>query len=297
MWGKWRGVGGAELSAPLYRIAAIGDIEAGKAVGKERRLAGAGRSNETGDLTGRDVEGYAIKRDEQHERSQATTSPLLAGLVPRHAKIPGGGATSTTSSTTCISPPTPRCMTRNALASPATVPATPHQQAALRRPRRAIHPSRPEQHVPGGAAPSDGAILRPRSTGPGCSAVSPIGQPQLDQRGRQVHDTFGAPTRDNTAAFPFPEDEGGDVKNLIGCPATGTGQSSTTTTASGWTWASRTAPDGRRYKPLFAPLVLDLDSRINSPVHGNISVRHRRPRCPPTPRTRAGGRGRSTRGS
>ena len=46
------------------------------------------------------------------------------------------------------------------------------------------------------------------------------------------------------------------------------------------------APDGRKYKPLFAPLVIDLDGRININVHGNIMGR-----ASPTPATRGGGRG------
>jgi hypothetical protein len=78
--------------------------------------------------------------------------------------------------------------------------------------------------------------------------------------------------------FPPPEDGGGDVKNLIGGP--GTFRRLNGTTVEYWNndsfWMDvdfpvMTAADGRKYKPLFAALITDLDNRINVNVHGNIS--------------------------
>ena len=67
--------------------------------------------------------------------------------------------------------------------------------------------------------------------------------------------------------FPYPADASGDVKNLIGGPS---GNDSV--------WMDlgfpvlRTA-SGRKFKPLFAALVVDLDGRVNLNVHGNVRGR------------------------
>lgn len=79
------------------------------------------------------------------------------------------------------------------------------------------------------------------------------------------------------AGFPYPEDLGGDVKNLIGSPGTLLANGSYANNDSFWMDLGHPvmiAPDGTKYKPLFAPLIVDLDNRINLNVHGNDRGKH-----------------------
>jgi hypothetical protein len=60
----------------------------------------------------------------------------------------------------------------------------------------------------------------------------------------------------------------GDVKNLADSAGFGSGPFDSIWIDLGF--PVMTAPDGRQFKPLFAPLILDLDGRLNVNVHGNI---------------------------
>jgi hypothetical protein len=85
--------------------------------------------------------------------------------------------------------------------------------------------------------------------------------------------------------FPPPEDDGGDVKNLMGSPGLEyfvidpkdplMKQLMPKLANNDSIWIDlgapvMVAPDGRKYKALFAPLIVDLDNRVNLNVHGNM---------------------------
>jgi hypothetical protein len=83
-------------------------------------------------------------------------------------------------------------------------------------------------------------------------------------------------------AFPPPQDAGGDVKQLEGVPfvyftKNANGQMVPVQTQNDSFWMDLNYPvqitrNGRKFKPLFAFLVLDLDGKINLNMHGNIAA-------------------------
>ena len=110
---------------------------------------------------------------------------------------------------------------------------------------------------------SDGSVLIPSYHRPG------FGDPA---NRRQVL----RPLPTDHAGFPAMEDEGGDVKNLADSPGyliPGSNPPRYARNDSVWIdlgFPVMTGPDGRRFKPLFAPLIQDLDNRVNVNVHGNM---------------------------
>jgi hypothetical protein len=75
--------------------------------------------------------------------------------------------------------------------------------------------------------------------------------------------------------FPAQEDAGGDVKNLADSPGYLTNAANSTFANNDSVWIDIGFPvmkagDGRKFKPLFAPLIQDLDNRCNVNVHGNV---------------------------
>jgi hypothetical protein len=72
--------------------------------------------------------------------------------------------------------------------------------------------------------------------------------------------------------LPYPEDEGGDVKNLVGARGylAGTNYANNDSIWIDLGFPVMTAANGQKFKPLFAPLIVDLDNRINLNVHGNV---------------------------
>ena len=69
--------------------------------------------------------------------------------------------------------------------------------------------------------------------------------------------------------FPPPDDQQNqcDVKNLADSPGFGNGGCDSIWIDCGFPVMK--GPDGRKFKPLFAPLIVDLDNRVNVNFHGN----------------------------
>ena len=100
----------------------------------------------------------------------------------------------------------------------------------------------------------------------------PPGQAQADERLRRRHMVL-RPRPTDHRGFPPPEDPGGDVRNLP--PGV------SVLLPNGQLWSGndsfwfdpnfpvQVGPDGRRYKPLFAVFIMDLDGKLNLNAHMN----------------------------
>lgn len=118
---------------------------------------------------------------------------------------------------------------------------------------------------------SDGAVLIPsfhRSwTGVNFSNTTDPWQKYLTLRPHKSYHTN----------FPDPEDGFADVKNLETSPGTLKSDGTYALNDSFWMdlgFPVMTAPNGLKYKPLFAALVLDLDNRVNLSIAGNYLNAH-----------------------
>lgn len=138
------------------------------------------------------------------------------------------------------------------------------------------------------AVKADGTVMLPSFHRPWAGALPPAqGFGSLDPANPNWYRTDPAaallkymvlrPRPADHNGFPPPLDAGGDVKNLMGYPPyidPMTGK--LVNHDSIWLDLGAPAilaPDGRKFKPLFAPLVMDLDNRVNLNVHGNASGR------------------------
>jgi hypothetical protein len=126
--------------------------------------------------------------------------------------------------------------------------------------------------VPGSGLPANAGEFYDRDTG----EINPLWSANPQPLPPWYKYTTLRPLPALNPGFPLPEDGGGDVKNLAGGP--GTLRRQTGSTPEYWNndsyWIDLDfpvlqSPTGRKYKPLFAPLIVDLDGRVNVNAHGN----------------------------